>query len=180
MRSELVDLLRARRPQTEARWRDLLRADRANTPLACPDVLVHLIGRTLVDVEKTLLNASHRERIARWMGHADCQDARGCQRNPFAYYFAAGRQALQEALVLSQAVMPGLTPGERDTEMEELNLALHVLAQKEIEAFCGVCQFRVPLRSRAPFASFHPHGRVRENSPGGFPAQSELRRVTSK
>ena len=62
----------------------------------------------------------------------------------FLAYFAAGEQALQEAMVLAQSGFSPLDPLERDASFSELNLALQHIARREIEAFCGVCQFRHP------------------------------------
>ena len=65
-----------------------------------------------------------------------------CGRNPLLAYFAAGKQALVEALVLVQAEHAGLDPAGRDAAMAELKFCLHKITRREIEAFCAVCQFR--------------------------------------
>jgi len=142
MRNDLVEALRLRRPDIRARWADLLHVDRAPTPLANPAALVHLIGWSLEEIERALLQPSERHRMARGGGAIDCRHACSCLRNPFLPYFVAGEQAVREALVLAQAATPDLTPGERDAALEELNLVLHIVAQREIEAFCGICQYR--------------------------------------
>ena len=143
MRTQLVEMLRDRRVDIRGRWTDLLRADRASSPLAHPETLLHLIDWTLEEIERALLNPAQRHRVGR--GHrVDCQHECDCQRNPFLAYFGAGEQAVREALVLAQAATPALSPGERDAALEELNVVLHVVAQREIEAFCGLCQHREP------------------------------------
>jgi hypothetical protein len=141
MRTQLVDTLRSRRVDIRARWADLLRADRASSPLAHPESLVHLIEWTLEEIERALLNPGQRHRIGRG-SRSDCRHACDCQRNPLLGYFGAGAQAVREALVLAQAATPHLAAGERDAALEELNIVLHVVAQREIEAFCGLCQYR--------------------------------------
>jgi len=44
--------------------------------------------------------------------------------------------------VLAQSGSASLDPIERDVSFEELNLILQQISRREIEAFCGVCQFR--------------------------------------
>jgi hypothetical protein len=125
----LMTALSARRPQIHARWETLLRAEKASTPLANPDALVHLIDWTLTRAD------------------IDCP----CGRNPLLTYFAAGEQSLQESLVLSQAECHPLEPIERDTSLHELNLALRHIARREVGAFCALCQLRG--RECAPHAT---------------------------
>src|ERR1043165_8780861 len=99
MQEELVHALRARRTETRARWEALLRIERVNTPLANPDALVFMIDWTLDEVFGSLLQPPPRRRG----GHVDCAAIRAacpCGRNPLLAYFAAGEQALEEALIL--------------------------------------------------------------------------------
>lgn len=132
--------LSARRPQIRARWEDLLRAERVTTPLANPDALVHLIDWTLDEVFRTLQNLPMRRRPIRSLPRTDVDCP--CGRNPLLTYFAAGEQALQESLVLSQAQCLHLVPIERDTALHELNGTLRHIARREISAFCALCQLR--------------------------------------
>ena len=144
MRNDLVDSLRSRRAGIRTRWADLLRADRATTPLANPEALVHLIDWTLEEIERALATPVHRHRLGRGGGPVDCRHACDCQLNPLIAYFQVGQQALHEALVLSQASVAGLTAEERDIELQELNAVLQTVSRREIEAFCGICQQREP------------------------------------
>lgn len=137
MQESMVTALRARRSQIRARWEDLLRIERANTPLANPDSLVHLLDWTLDEFFRTVQSLSSRRRPARPFAPEEC----GCGRNPLLAYFAAGEQALRESLVLAQTEMRDLSPLARDTALSELDLAVHHIARREIEAFCAVCQF---------------------------------------
>lgn len=132
--------LSARRPQIRARWEDLLRAEKATTPLANPDALVHLIDWTLDEVYRTLQSLPSRRRPLRALTRSDIDCP--CGRNPLLTYFAAGEQALQESLVLSQAQCLHLEPVARDTALHELNLTLRHIARREIGAFCALCQLR--------------------------------------
>ena len=138
----MVTALRDRRPQIRARWEDLLRVERANTPLANPDALVHLLDWTLDEFFRTVQCLPSRRRPAR----PARPEAACCGRNPLVGYFAAGEQALRESLVLAQSGMTDLSPFARDTALSELDLALHSIARREIEAFCAVCQFRASAR----------------------------------
>ena len=136
----LMTALSARRPQVHARWEDLLRAEKVTTPLANPDALVHLIDWTLDEVFRTLQGLPTRRRPLRVLNRNDIDCP--CGRNPLLIYFAAGEQALQESLVLSQSENLHLDPTERDSALHELNLALRHIARREIGAFCSLCQLR--------------------------------------
>jgi hypothetical protein len=129
----------------------LLRADRANTPLGNPDALVHLLDWTLDEVFGALTKPAARRRLSRSVPTAGDTPECPCGRNPLLHYFAVGEQALEEALILAQASLPMLDPLERDAAMEELNLVLHQIARREIEAFCGVCVHR--LSAAATYAT---------------------------
>ena len=143
MRENLVNALRMRRPHVRARWEDLLRIERASSPLANPDALVHLLEWTLDEIFLALANPLPPPRQSR---HAPANDYRHecpCGRNPLLTYFAAGEQALREALVMAQASSTPIEASERDAALEQLDVELHRIARREIEAFCGVCQHRL-------------------------------------
>jgi hypothetical protein len=143
MQESLVSALRARRPQVRSRWEALLRVEPVDSPLGHPDALVHLIDWTLDEIFSGLANPLARHRAT---GTRFCSDEPAhcpCGRNPLLGYFTAGEQAMHEALVLTQAACAGLDPVERDASFSELNLLLQQISRREIEAFCGVCQFRV-------------------------------------
>lgn len=142
MQASLLLEFRARRFSIRARWEVLLRAEPVTTPLGNPDALVHLIDTTMEELLSTLDRHVHAGRtnfppVAR-PKEASCP----CGRNPLLAYFAAAEQALREGLILAQAASAPIDPAERDLSVRELDLALSNLARREIEAFCGVCQFR--------------------------------------
>ncbi len=141
MQESLVNALRFRAPDIHERWAALLHAEPVTTPLANPDALVHLIDWTLNEIFQSLTSPASRRRFNRRMATATHERA-CCGRNPLIAHFAAGGQAVREALILVQAASPLLDPIERDASLEELNQVLHDVAQHEIEAFCGVCQHR--------------------------------------
>ena len=141
MQDTLLGALRAQRPQIRSRWAALLRVEPVGTPLGHPDALVHLIDWTLDEVFSGLSNplAEAREPAPTT---ADAGVQCPCGRNPLLTYFAAGEQAAREGLVLAQVATSALDPTERDASLAELNYILQQIARREIDAFCGVCQFR--------------------------------------
>lgn len=145
MQEDLIRALRDRRGDIRARWETLLRIERVNTPLANPDALVFMIDWTCDELFASLAHAHGRRRPAR-PGEAVARAECPCGRNPLLTYFAAGEQALEEALILEQASRPALEPGERDTAFAELQLAVREIARREIESFCAVCQYRTDSR----------------------------------
>ena len=141
MQASLVRELASRRFTIRSRWEALLRAEPVTTPLALPDALVHLIDTTLEEIFTTLANGSAPTGTHR-PGQAENAMACACGRNPYLAYFAAANQATREALIFAQAASAPIDPTERDRSLDELNAILDQIAQREIEAFCGVCQFR--------------------------------------
>jgi hypothetical protein len=142
MQEALVNALRARRPRIRAHWEALLRAEPVATPLGHPDSLVHLLDWTLDEIFTILANPLARRHAAGPHHVTDDRSACPCGRNPLLAYFAAGAQAMREALILAQAASAPLDPLERDSSFNELNLSLQFISRREIAAFCGVCQFR--------------------------------------
>jgi len=147
MQEPLISALRIRRPHVREHWEALLRAEPVSTPLGYPDALVHLIDWTLDEIFTALGNplARHRAGAAARLAlkhRPECP----CGRNPLLAYFVAGEQAMREALVLAQAASAPLDPLERDASFDELNLVLQHISRREIEAFCGVCQYRGTMK----------------------------------
>jgi hypothetical protein len=165
MQDDLMSALEARRPQIRGRWEALLRVERANSPLANPDALVHLLDWTIDEVFRTLQTLPSRRRPLKLFARDDVDCP--CGRNPLLHYFAAGEQALQESLVFAQsesAHFVHLDPLARDSALNELNLAVRHIARREIQAFCALCQLRE--RSLASAAKAEPnHAHAHEHVP---------------
>ncbi|HTO02391.1 MAG TPA: hypothetical protein VL069_01755 [Opitutus sp.] len=142
MQETMVRSLRSRLPDIRARWEALLHAEPVKTPLAYPDSLVHLLDWTLEEIFHGLAALPVRRRLTRKPPGPRDQPICPCGRNPLLTYFAAGEQAMREALVLVQAASPLLDPLERDAALNELDLVFQHIARREIESFCGVCQYR--------------------------------------
>jgi len=134
--------LRARRPSIRREWEALLRAEPVATPLGNPDVLAHLINRTLNVVFGSLGSAALRHRCAQPSSYAAIRALCVCGRNPLLAYFLAGERALQEALFAAWAEARDLPPEARDRAVSELHVVLHDIARREVESFCSLCRQR--------------------------------------
>lgn len=142
MQDSLVRSLRTQRPQIRERWATLLRVEPVGSPLGHPDALVHLIDWTLDEIFTGLANPLSGHEFGTVRPAGESTPPCDCGRNPLLIYFAAGEQATREGLVVTQAASSGLDPVERDASLAELNQILRNIARLEIDAFCGVCQFR--------------------------------------
>lgn len=147
MQPHLLREFRARRISIRGRWEALLHAEPVASPLGLPDALVHLIDTTLAEAF-TLLEG----RSSQMKDHeaTETPSSCPCSRNPLLAYFTAAEQALREGLILAQAASAPLDPVERDGSLEELNAVLQHISRREIEAFCGVCQFREQAEHHPP------------------------------
>jgi hypothetical protein len=149
-----IHALAAHRSKIRRRWESLLRLERAASPISDPDYLVHMIDWTLDAVfarlrgNKARNGGGHPPKIA--VLRAGCQ----CGRNPYLNHFLAGEQALIEALVLAQAEGPSLDPVHRDIAVAQLYIAIHAIAQREVESLCSLCRDHRRQEPRVPPASF--------------------------
>jgi hypothetical protein len=142
MQATLAGALRERRPQVRRHWETLLRVEPIGSPLGHPDTLIHLLDWTLDEIYAALDQPLTRQRLAHRPSQHEPAVHCACQGNPLLGYFAAGEQAMREALILSQATLAELDPLERDASFAELNLVLAEISRREIEAFCNVCSRR--------------------------------------
>ena len=142
MQENLVRALRSQLPHIREHWEALLHAEPVKTPLAYPDSLVHLLAWTLEEIFHGLAILPEGHRAGRDIQRFNERPLCPCGRNPLLTYFAAGEQAMREALVLAQVALPSLDPIERDAALEDLDWVFQQVARREIEAFCGVCQYR--------------------------------------
>jgi hypothetical protein len=135
------------------RWEALLRLERADTPIADPDNLVHMIDWTLDKVlaglrsPRAIRGGSPPPTIAAL--RAECF----CGLNPFFKHFISGEQALLEALVLAQADERSPDPAQLTAAVRELHSVTHEFARREVGAFCSLCQHRPHPKARPPAAS---------------------------
>lgn len=129
--------LAARRREIRTRWIELLRARRPTSPLANPDTLVFMMDWTLDEILGRL-----RELPARRGAPPGRRDSRcACGLHPLLDYFAT-------ALEATSAVLDGLgrSSGGESAEAEacrrEIATSIGRVRDREIEAFCAVCQHR--------------------------------------
>ena len=146
MNDNLQRTLQGLRPTILERWEALLRAEPVTSPLANPDSLVYLMGWTLDRFFDALRGPLSRRRVSdRLSGKSEIKNVRElcvCKMNPLLAYFATAEQAL------IQATLPILQPRERESALSAVSLAMHVVAKREIDTFCAVCQRRhIPSKS---------------------------------
>lgn len=137
MQVEIFQALVAQRPGLRINWERLLRVERVSSPLANPDTLVHLLDLTIAEIFKNLQFRSSQPPTTR-VTAPHCP----CGLNPLIAYFSAGLQAVREALIYAQVSIPSLAASERDASLARLNEVFAHIARREIESFCGVCQYR--------------------------------------
>jgi hypothetical protein len=148
MQGELVQALLKRRAHICARWAALLHIERANSALAHPDTLIHLLDWTCDSIIHALEERTPLS-IKTTLSRPECP----CGRNPYLYFFIASEQAWLEALVFIQFAIPKLDPVDRDEAVAELLLVIRTLAQTEVESFCSVCQYRNEALATAKIAT---------------------------
>ena len=155
MHLEILRNLMSGRRVVRDTWERLLRLERTTSPLAHPDALVHLVDPTLDEIFRHLLLRTPRVEPTR-APTPYCP----CGRNPLLAFYYAGKQALREALVRTEAGLPGLTGPARDEALNSLDEVFDQIARREIESFCAVCQFRTRGHPEpAEAAGKHgPHG----------------------
>ena len=124
-----LSALQAHRPTLRIQWEALLRAAPVTSPLANPDALVHLMEWTLDQVFRELSPAATRRKSA-LPPRPPCP----CGLNPLIAYFATAKTSLHEALRVCSSGGP-INPADA----EEMELALEIVARREIATFCTLC-----------------------------------------
>jgi hypothetical protein len=150
MRECWVSAISTRRHLIRERWEALLRAERANSPLANPDALAHLIEWTLDEVLKELRRPRAHNKGTPVPSMSTLREGCHCGRNPYFIHFMAGEQAMLEALVIVQAEASPLDPEHRDAAVAELYTVTRQIARREVDAFCSLCQHRSAVTATQP------------------------------
>ncbi len=155
MQETLLRELQNLRAPLRRRWEGLLRAEPVTSPLGHPDSLIYLMDWTLDQLFLTLRKGSPRRTSRQRSGIPRCeQNQLGCLcgGNPLLAYFRTAERALIEI------TLPLLPPTSRDLTLNELSLALHHIAKREVETICAVCQ-------RRPEENVLPARRLRAERP---------------
>ncbi len=168
MDKNLVAAMRARRLLIRERWEALMRTERANSPMADPDLLVHLLDDTLHEIF-TILSGTDCGETAPTLPHAAGSAECPCGSNPLIAYFIAGEQAMLEGLILVQAEAETFDPVQRDRAVDTLLLVFRTIAHREISGFCGVCQLNRVMVKSATTRHAHP----RQSHALWVPAENE-------
>ncbi len=151
MDESAIQRLEGLRPALKREWEKLLRAEPTLSPLGNPDTLVYLMDETIGELVKGLRARSlkHAAVNARAL-LVPLQRHCACGLNPLLNYYATGELALHIVAA----------PALGAVELDEALICYHVLAQKEIDTLCAVCQHRATVDCAAPgVAAFHtPHG----------------------
>jgi len=124
-----LSALQAHRPTLHVKWEARLRAAPVTSPLANPDALVHLMVWTLDQVFRELTPGSTRRKSA-LPPRPPCP----CGLNPLIAYFATAKTSLHEALEVCSGGGP-INPADA----EAMELALEIVARREIATFCTLC-----------------------------------------
>jgi hypothetical protein len=125
----MISLLEGLRPMIKQRWEALLRAEPIASPLANPDTLVFLMDETLQQIIAALrtrsvkLGVRHVPTVI-----APLQGKCACGINPLLAYYTTGRYALRE-----------VAEEKMGQAFSDVLVFFHRVAQKDIEALCGVC-----------------------------------------
>ena len=127
-----IQRLEGLRPSWKREWEAMLRAEPTLSPLGNPDTLVYLMDETINGVLRTLRTRSLRQvppdpRVLRVPLQRHC----ACGLNPLLSYYATGEVALHAV------AMPTL-----GGDLDEALSSYHLLAQREIDTLCAVCQHR--------------------------------------
>jgi hypothetical protein len=112
--------------------------------MANPDSLIYLMEWTLNELFARLRNeatdpVASEGRISRDDRVAAICD---CGGNPFLSYFGSVRKAVLTWAGSTHSPIANLSGEERSRCVDEILSALEVIAKREIESFCSVCQYR--------------------------------------
>jgi hypothetical protein len=144
-----LEALDGHRAEIKRKWEILLRVAPATTPLGNPDTLVYLMDESL----KQLFSLFHSKSTHQWLSHhppatriigTNCH----CRLNPLINYFIAGQAALAFVAQTVPRSKHHLDDVAATVCVDELLLTFRLLAHREIQAFCEVCQYS-PVNAHA-------------------------------
>lgn len=147
MHERIRHTLYSMRPGLRARWEVLLRQAPVHSPLAAPDVLVHLMDWTLEEFFKALTSPPNRRRPRPSTSPVTYYCP--CGSNPLQTYFSCFKQTLHEALEKINRAGLCTTVAERDIIATETEIAFALVSNRELETFCSVCRHSHTLTENA-------------------------------
>ena len=137
MHSSFVAELSARRPAIKHAWERKLRIEPITSPLANPDTLVLLMDRTLEELQAAVAALAQGRSASHTRGlRSGCL----CGLNPLLAYFRVGATVLATVASLGAARCPELDAAGFNTCVQETLAEFQGIAQREIRAFCAMCQ----------------------------------------
>lgn len=141
MHERIQQTLQSMRPALRVRWEALLRQAPVHSPLAAPDVLVHLMNWTLEEFFKTLTAAPNRRRVRpRGATSVTMANYCPCGSNPLQTYFSCLKQTLAEAVENINRTALCANAIEGDILAAESEIAFALVSNRELETFCSVCR----------------------------------------
>jgi hypothetical protein len=124
-----IGLLEGQRPLIKQRWEALLRVEPVVSPLSSPDALVYLMDETLDQLVAAMRTRSVKSWLRRHQALvAPLGEQCVCGLNPLLSYYITGRIALT-----------AVTESKLGPAFADVLLFFHSIAQKDLEALCGVC-----------------------------------------
>jgi hypothetical protein len=136
----IIQRLEGLRSSWKREWEALLRSEPTLSPLGNPDTLVYLMDETIAGVLKSLRTRSLRPVATNSRALlVPLQRHCACGLNPLLNYYATGELALH---MVAAPVLAG--------DLDEALTSYHVLAQKEIDTLCAVCQHRATTDCAVP------------------------------
>ncbi len=144
-----IERLEGLRPSWKREWETLLRAEPTLSPLGNPDTLVYLMDETISGVLRTLRSRALRHTPVNPRALlVPLQRHCACGLNPLLSYYATGEVALH---AVAGPVLAG--------DLDEALTSYHLLARREIDTLCAVCQHRAgPDCGTPPLALGRPTG----------------------
>jgi hypothetical protein len=146
--------LNGRRHALRGAWERKLRAEPVTSPLANPDTLVLLMDRTLDELFAALRRRCELAAAATSAGEAVALPRSGprggclCGLNPLLAYFRVGAAVISS--ICLRADFRRAMPDEAELQrcLAEAMAQWQSIAQREIRAFCNLCQTEISRAGR--------------------------------
>ena len=161
MQESIVSSLLGARQNLRTIWEKQLRSEPIRSPMANPDSLIYLMEWTLNELFARLRDEANGPVVPEGLISRDDSIAAicDCGGNPFLTYFGSARKAVLAWAGSTHSPISDLSGDEKRRCVQELLSALEVVARREIESFCSVCQYqRMDKPLIAEKSSLYPPG----------------------